>query len=108
MAAAEVLWIRSLLAEIGLTLSSIPIIWCDNQSAAALASNPKFHSITKHIELDVHFVREKVVAQCLKVQYISSSEQTTDILTKALSYHPFLYLCDKLNLTSSVELEGGC
>ncbi|KAH9754624.1 retrovirus-related pol polyprotein from transposon RE1 [Citrus sinensis] len=108
MAAAEVLWIRSLLAEIGLALSSIPIIWCDNQSAAALASNPKFHSRTKHIELDVHFVREKVAAQCLKVQYISSSEQTADILTKALSYHPFLYLRDKLNLTSSVELEGGC
>ncbi|KAH9762091.1 retrovirus-related pol polyprotein from transposon RE1 [Citrus sinensis] len=108
MAAAEVLWIRSLLTEIGLTLSSIPIIWCDNQSAAALASNPKFHSRTKHIELDVHFIREKVAAQCLKVQYISSSEQTADILTKALSYHPFLYLRDKLNLTSSVELEGGC
>ncbi|KAH9800493.1 retrovirus-related pol polyprotein from transposon RE1 [Citrus sinensis] len=108
MAAAEVLWIRSLLTEIGLTLSSIPIIWCDNQSAAALASNPKFHSRTKHIELDVYFIREKVAAQCLNVQYISSSEQTADILTKALSYHPFLYLRDKLNLTSSVELEGGC
>ncbi|KAH9686754.1 Disease resistance protein [Citrus sinensis] len=87
MVAAEVLWIRSLLTEIGITLSSIPIIWCDNQSAVALASNPKFHSRTKHIELDVHFIREKVAPQCLKVQYISSSEQNADILTKALSYH---------------------
>ena len=42
MAAAEVLWIRSLLAEIGLTLSSIPTIWCDNQSAAVLALIPSF------------------------------------------------------------------
>ena len=99
MVTTEVLWIRSLLAEIGHILPSIPIIWCDNQSAATLASNPKFHSRTKHIKLDVHFIREKVAAQCLKVQYISSSEQTADNLTKAPSYHHFLYLHDKLNLT---------
>ena len=53
--------VKSLSTEIGISLVSAPIIWCDNQSAAALASNPKFHSRTKYIELDVHFLREKVI-----------------------------------------------
>ena len=60
MAASEVLRLKSLLIEISISLVSTPVIWCDNQSAAALASNHKFHPQTKHIELDVHFLREKI------------------------------------------------
>ncbi|KAH9652916.1 retrovirus-related pol polyprotein from transposon RE1 [Citrus sinensis] len=100
MAASEVLWLKSLLTEIGISLVSTPVIWCDNQSAAALASNPKFHSRTKHIELDVHFLREKVANQNFQISYVPSSHNSADILTKALAYHPFHYLRDKLTLTS--------
>ncbi|KAH9685572.1 retrovirus-related pol polyprotein from transposon RE1 [Citrus sinensis] len=100
MAASEVLWLKSLLTEIGISLVFIPVIWCDNQSAAALASNPKFHSRTKHIELDVHFLREKIANQSFQVSYVPSSHNSVDILTKALAYHPFHYLRDKLTLTS--------
>ena len=100
MVASEVLWLRSLLTEIGISLNSTPVIWCDNQSAAALVSNPKFHSRTKHIELDVHFLREKIANQSFKVNYVPSSHNSADILTKALAYHPFHYLKDKLTLTS--------
>lgn len=87
-----------------------PTMWCDNQStttSAALACNPKFHSRTKHIELDVHFLREKVAADSLQVHYIFSSEQTADILTKALSYHHFRLLYNKLNLTFPGLAWGG-
>ncbi|KAH9793062.1 retrovirus-related pol polyprotein from transposon RE1 [Citrus sinensis] len=100
MAASEVLWLKSLLTEIGISLVSTPVIWCDNQSAAALASNPKFHSRTKHIELDVHFLREKVANQSFQISYVLSSHNSADILTKALAYHHFHYLRDKLTLTS--------
>ncbi|KAH9736625.1 retrovirus-related pol polyprotein from transposon RE1 [Citrus sinensis] len=100
LAASEVLWIKSLLTELGVSLISTPVIWCDNQSAAALTSNPKFHARTKHIELDVHFFREKVANQSLQVSYIPSSDNTADILTKALAHKPFHYLCSKLNLSS--------
>lgn len=72
MAALEILWMRSLLTEIGLTSLLTPIIWCDNQSTAALASNPKFHARTKNIELDVHFLREKVANKSIAIQYIPS------------------------------------
>ncbi|KAH9744520.1 retrovirus-related pol polyprotein from transposon RE1 [Citrus sinensis] len=100
LAASEVLWMKSLLTELGVSLISTPVIWCDNQSAAALTSNPKFHARTKHIELDVHFLREKVANQSLQVSYIPSSDNTADILTKALAHKPFHYLCSKLNLSS--------
>lgn len=108
MIASEVLWMRSLLAKLQIEFISLPIIWCDNQSATALASNPKFHSRTKHIELDVHFLREKVANKNLQIQYVPSHDQTADILTKALTFQPFHYLRSKLNILSNVELEGGC
>lgn len=108
MTTSEVLWMRSLLAKLQIEFIYLPIIWCDNQSATALASNPKFHSRTKHIELDVHFLREKVANKNLQIQYVPSHDQTADILTKALTFQPFHYLHSKLNILSNVELEGGC
>lgn len=101
------LWIRSSLTELGVTLTSTPILWCDNQSATALASNPKFHSRTKHIELDVHFLQEKVATQSFQVRYVPSSDNVADIMTKALSYHPFRSLCTKLNLITLGWAWGG-
>uniref|UniRef100_A0A2N9HWY9 Reverse transcriptase Ty1/copia-type domain-containing protein n=1 Tax=Fagus sylvatica TaxID=28930 RepID=A0A2N9HWY9_FAGSY len=53
--AAELSWIRQVLCDLGLFLPSAPLIWCDNTSALALASNPVFHGRTKHIEVDYHF-----------------------------------------------------
>ena len=59
-AASEVVWIKSLLAELQVKLSTTPLMWCDNQSAIALAYNPVYHAKTKHVELDIHFIRDKV------------------------------------------------
>ena len=58
---AKLSWLRTLFKELCLYLYHIPILWCDNISAIALASNPVFHSRTKHIEVDYHFVRENVI-----------------------------------------------
>uniref|UniRef100_A0A2N9FGX9 Reverse transcriptase Ty1/copia-type domain-containing protein n=1 Tax=Fagus sylvatica TaxID=28930 RepID=A0A2N9FGX9_FAGSY len=60
-ATAELFWIRMVLKDLGIFLPNPPILWCDNLSALALASNPVFHARTKHIEVDYHFVREKVL-----------------------------------------------
>ncbi|KAK6134135.1 hypothetical protein DH2020_032135 [Rehmannia glutinosa] len=57
---AEITWIRGLLQEIHVHSSKPPIIWCDNSSTVRLTSNPVLHARTKHIELDLYFVREKV------------------------------------------------
>lgn len=54
--AAEVTWLQMLLTDFSIPQSSPPVIWCDNQSALSLAANPVFHSRSKHIEVDCHFV----------------------------------------------------
>uniref|UniRef100_A0A2N9IBI2 Reverse transcriptase Ty1/copia-type domain-containing protein n=1 Tax=Fagus sylvatica TaxID=28930 RepID=A0A2N9IBI2_FAGSY len=59
--AAELAWICQVLYDMGLFLSTTPVIWCDNTSALALASNFVFHGRTKHIEADYHFIRERVI-----------------------------------------------
>uniref|UniRef100_A0A803PYD1 Retrovirus-related Pol polyprotein from transposon RE1 n=1 Tax=Cannabis sativa TaxID=3483 RepID=A0A803PYD1_CANSA len=83
--AAEISWIQGLLCEMKFELPSVPVIWCDNLSASALAANPVYHARTKHIELDVHFVRDKVLDKKLEIRYVPSHDQVADCLTKSLT-----------------------
>ena len=85
LTAAELSWLRSLLRDLHIPLCKMPIIWCDNISAISLASNPIYHARTKHLEVDYHYIREKVVNKELAVQYVSTHEQIADIFTKGLS-----------------------
>ena len=106
--AAELAWLRQVLCDLRLYLPSAPLIWCDNTSALALASNPVFHGRTKHIEVDYHYVREKVVRGDLSLQFISTHDQLADIFTKALPSTQFLLLCSKLLVCSTDhQFEGG-
>jgi hypothetical protein len=66
--------------ELHIALSCPLTIWCDNSGALALASNPIFHARTKHIEVDIHFIREKVANQDIQLHYLSTLEQVADIL----------------------------
>ena len=56
----EIIWICQLLIEVGIK-TSLPVkLWCDNQAAMHIASNSVFHERTNHIEIDCHFVHEKI------------------------------------------------
>ncbi|XP_028078666.1 uncharacterized protein LOC114280487 [Camellia sinensis] len=105
-AAAEVSWLRMLLADLFVFSPTIPVIWCDNLSALALASNPVFHSRSKHIEVDCHFVREQVLAKRLSLHYVPTIDQLADIFTKPLAVSRFQYLKDKLMVSSPMCLQG--
>jgi hypothetical protein len=84
-----------------------PVVWCDNVSALALASNPVFHARTKHIEVDYHFIREKVLNQDILFSFISTADQLADVFTKGLSTARFHFLKSKLKvLPSPVNLRG--
>lgn len=96
--AAEVRWITSLLTELGLKLSQPAMIWCDNLSAKALAANPVQHARSKHIEIDVHFVRDMILSNEVDVHYVPSSLQVADCFTKALSQSQFEKNRSKLGL----------
>lgn len=74
-AAAEVRWIKFLLHELGVLLSHMPAIYCDNIGTTYLCANPVFHSRMKHIAIDFHFVRDKVQSDELWIFHISSTNQ---------------------------------
>ncbi|KAH9725227.1 hypothetical protein KPL70_007794 [Citrus sinensis] len=106
-ASAEISWIQSLFGELGIECFSLPTIWCDNVSAIEQAKNLFYHSRTKHIELDMHFIRDKVLAKELEIRYIPSEEQIADILTKPLTFIHFNYSRAKLNVqTCPLSLRG--
>jgi hypothetical protein len=96
---AEVYWLRMLLHELQVSLAFAPVVWCDNISALALASNPIFHARSKHIEVDYHFVREKVANKDILLQHVPTSLQPADIFTKGHTADRFCYLRDKLSVT---------
>jgi hypothetical protein len=73
---------------------------CDNISALVLASNPVFHAKTKHIEVDYHFVREKVLNRDILIKFISTHDQVADIFTNGLSSVRFFFLKSKLMVVS--------
>lgn len=106
-ATAEVLWLKSLLNELGIHVKMRSVLWCDNVGATYLTANPVFHARTKHVEIDFHFVREQVRNGFLQVQFISSKDQIADILTKPLVSTRFQTLRTKLNvLLLSFHLRG--
>lgn len=96
LVSCELIWIKHLLAEIGEQVLVPITLFCDNQAALHIASNPVFHERTKHIEIDCHFVREKLLTKELATSFIGSNEQLADIFTKSLRGSRIDFLCNKL------------
>nr|GFB90490.1 NBS-containing resistance-like protein [Tanacetum cinerariifolium] len=79
---AETAWLRNLLRELHSPLSTTTLVYCDNVSAVYLSANPVQHQRTKHIEIDIHFVRDMVGH--IRVLHVPSRYQYADIFTKGL------------------------
>jgi hypothetical protein len=107
MLTAELYWLRMLFKELHVPLPTVPKIWCDNVGALALASNLVYHAWTKHIEVDYHFICEKVLNKDISLHYLFTHDQLTDIFTKCNSSSRFLFLHDNLMvLGSPISLRG--
>lgn len=85
MAAREAVWLRKLLVGLFGNPMKPTIIHCNNQSCIKLSMNPVFHDRSKHIEIPYHYVRDMVDKNVIKLEYVSTGNQTVDILTKPLS-----------------------
>ncbi|XP_019166511.1 PREDICTED: uncharacterized protein LOC109162246 [Ipomoea nil] len=94
---AKVTWIVSLLRKLGLHSGQPTALWCNNLGATYLCVNPVFHARTKHMEIDYHFVRDKVASEDFVVNFVSTKDQLADIFTKRLPTPRFGILRDKLN-----------
>ena len=99
-ATAEIMWIQTLLQELGVPSPRAARLWCDNLGAKYLSANPVFHARTKHIEVDYHFVRERVSKKLLEIEYIASGDQIADGFTKPLTVRHMELFKNNLNLSS--------
>ena len=94
----EIMWIRQLLMEVSIETSVPAKLWCDNQVAMHIASNPIFHEWTKYIEIDCHLVHEKIQLRLISTRYVKTREQLEDIFTKPLNGDRVRYPCNKLGI----------
>jgi len=72
--------------------SYVTTIWCDNLGATYLSANLMFHTRTKHVKVDYHFVRDKVAKKKIQIRSMPSKDQLADVLTKLLPHTTFSYL----------------
>lgn len=100
-AAKEAIWLKELLGQLNVNESEGPhvtVLYCDNLGAMALAKNPQFHARTKHIDIQHHFVREKVAEGQIALQHVSTDQQVADGLTKPLPKDKFVLFRDTIGL----------
>ena len=106
---AEACWLRQLLQELHSPLTSSTLVYCDNVSAVYLSTNPVQHQRTKHVEIDLHFVRERVAIGDVRVLHVPTTSQFADIFTKGLPTSVFSEFRSSLNICSiDVPTAEGC
>jgi hypothetical protein len=93
-------WLRQLLHELQTLPSRCTLVYCDNISIVYLSTNLVQHQRTKHVEIDLHFVREKVAIGQVRVLHVPTTSQFTDIFTKGLPYSVFNEFRSSLNICS--------
>ncbi|CAM8956689.1 unnamed protein product [Rhodiola kirilowii] len=96
----ELVWLARLLGDLGVEVSHLIPMHCDNKAAIHIAHNPVFHEQTKHIEIDCHLVRSHVLSSFISTVHVSTTEQPADIFTKSLQRDQFQHLCSKLGVSN--------
>ncbi|WJZ89883.1 hypothetical protein VitviT2T_009069 [Vitis vinifera] len=94
----ELIWLKKLLAEIGIAPSSEMNLFCDNTAAIAISHNPVQHDRTKHVEVDRNFIKQNLEEKIIQLPFVKSEDQLADVLTKAVSARNFYNSLDKLGI----------
>ena len=101
-ASKEAIWIQKLLLDLGIENTEI-ILYEDNQGCLALANNPVNHTRTKHIDVQYHFVREKLENEAFKLEYCPTENMLADLLTKPIAKHQFQKLREGLQIMRKLQ-----
>ena len=105
----KIRWIQHILGCLGVAATSLPRLYCDNQSALYIAANQVFHERMKHVDIDCHIVRECVRRHELSTHYVPTRLQRADLFTKPLSHPCFSFLLSKLGIHDvMLQLEDEC
>lgn len=97
-AAGEIVWIEGILKDLSLAVDLPIVLHCDNKAAQHIAAHPVYHERTKHLNIDCHYVRERIDEGFIKTAYVQSSQQIADVLTKPLGELQHRTLSFKLGL----------
>ncbi|GKD94781.1 retrovirus-related pol polyprotein from transposon TNT 1-94 [Tanacetum coccineum] len=101
---AQVLWIKSQLADYDVLYDKVPI-FCDNTSAIAISNNPVLHSRTKHIDIRYHFIRDHILKGDIELHFVPTDLQLADIFTKPLAEPSFTRLVAELGMLN-IQKQG--
>ena len=105
-AVQEAIWLKKLLADLGVVPKQPVVIMEDNQGALAVAENPIAHTRTKHIDIRYHFIREAVQDQKFKICYCPKKKMLADLLTKPLPKEQFEVLRQAMGMEQTWQLSG--
>jgi Reverse transcriptase (RNA-dependent DNA polymerase) len=95
---SEGVWLQRLMLELGLSENSPIMLYCDNKAAINIANNPVQHDRTKHVEIDRHFIKEKLDSGEICLPFVKTTEQLADIFTKGLHTVEFFNVICKMNM----------
>jgi hypothetical protein len=93
---SEGLWLRRLLLELELFEDKPIMLYCDNK--AAIANNPVQHDRTKHVEIDRHFIKDKLDEGIVCMPFVGTKEQIADVFIKGLSITDFSNVIGKMSM----------
>jgi hypothetical protein len=96
----ELLWLRKILVELGMNPKKEMKLYCDNKAAIDISHNPVQHDIIKHIEVDRHFIKEKLDSHIISLSFVRFVEHIADILTKAVTSKQFEKMLEKIRMTN--------